>query len=57
MIPSGLVITRFPVPDLAVATNNPFPYATLFHKLSAAEVRMVHVMPSGLVITRFPTPL
>ena len=59
-MPSGLVITRFPVPDVATATNNfcPVgpPQVTDIQLLSAADVREVQVMPSGLVITRFPVP-
>ena len=35
-IPSGLVITRFPVPSIETATKRPFPQVTLDHWLSAA---------------------
>ena len=56
VIPSGLVITRFPVPDDATATNKPPPYVTLVQELLAADVCEVQVIPSGLVITRFPVP-
>ena len=54
--PSGLVITRLPVPEEATATNKPFAYVTENQLLSAADARDVHVMPSGLVITRSPVP-
>ena len=57
MIPSGLVITRLPVPDVLTATNKPLPYVTPRQMLSAAEERLVQVVPSGLVITRLPVPL
>ena len=57
VIPSGLVITRFPVPEKATATKSPLPYVTEFQLLSAADVRLVQVTPSGLVITRFPVPV
>ncbi len=51
---SALVITRLFTPEVATATNNPLPYVTPYQSLSAAEVRIVHVIPSGLVITRLP---
>ena len=57
VIPSGLVITRFPVPLSLTATNKPLPYVTDCHQLSAAGVRAVQVIPSGLVITPFPVPV
>ena len=53
---SALVITRLSMPLTATATNNPLPYVTPYQLLSAAEVRLVHVIPSGLVITRLPEP-
>ena len=59
VIPSGDVITRLFVPLVPTATNNPnsADQITLFHVLSAADVRVVHVVPLVLVITRFPVPL
>ena len=57
VIPSGLVITRLPVPLFATATNRPLPYVTLLQLLSAAEAREVQITPSWLVITRLPVPL
>ena len=55
------VITRFPVPVEATATNNSCPagppQVTDLQKMSDADVREVQVMPSGLVITRFPVPV
>ena len=48
VIPSGLVITRLPVPESLTATNKPLPYATSSHTLSAADVRLVQVMPSAV---------
>ena len=57
VIPSGLVMTRFPIPLLDTATKSPFPYATEFHELAAAAVLNVHVIPSGLVITRSYVPV
>ena len=58
-MPSGLVITRLPVPVLATATNMPRADAqqTLSQLLSAADARAVQLMPSGLVITRLPVPV
>jgi hypothetical protein len=50
------VITRLPAPVIPTATNRPLAYVTLSHRLSAADVRLVHVIPSGLVITRSPAP-
>ena len=47
VIPSGLVITRLPLPSTLTATNKPLPYATEFHWLSAADVRLVQVIPSA----------
>ena len=51
------VITRFPDPEAATATNVPLPYVTPYQLLSEADVREVQVIPSGLVITRFPDPV
>ena len=51
VIPSGLVITRLPVPSILTATNKPLPYVTEYQLLSAGVVRLVQVIPSGLVIT------
>jgi hypothetical protein len=48
LIPSALVITRFPVPVTATATNTPFPYAMLRQSLSAAEVLDDHVIPGSV---------
>jgi hypothetical protein len=45
--PSGEVITRFPEPDVATATNSPLPYVTPVQLLSAALVRLVHPIPSN----------
>ena len=56
VIPSGLVITRLPVPLPLTATNKPLPYVTEYQSLFAADVRDVQLTPSGLVITRFPVP-
>ena len=58
MIPSGLVITRFPVPLFDTATNkdNLPAQQMLVHWLSTGVVRVVHVIPSGLVIARLPVP-
>jgi len=56
-MPSGLVITRLPVPVTLTATNKPLPYVTEYQELSAAEVRLDQVIPSGLVITLLPVPL
>jgi hypothetical protein len=56
VIPSGLVMTRLPEPELATATKSPFPNVTDLHALSAAEVRVVQVIPSVLVMTRLPEP-
>jgi hypothetical protein len=51
VMPSGLVITRFPVPDEATATNNFCPagppQVTDIQPLSAADVRGVQLMPSA----------
>ena len=57
MIPSGLVITRLPVPVKPTATNKPLPYVIALQLLSTAAVRPVQVIPSGLVITRLPVPV
>ena len=57
MIPSGLVITRLPVPVKLTATNKPLPYVIDLQLLSTAAVRPVQVIPSGLVITRLPVPV
>ena len=59
VIPSGLVITRLPLPLFETATNRPTSadQHTDSQLLSAALVRMVQVIPSGLVITRLPLPL
>ena len=48
VIPSGLVITRLPVPLPAIATNVPLPYVTPYQSLSTAEVRDVQVTPYSL---------
>ena len=56
VIPSGLVITRLPVPLPLTATNKPLPYVTEYQSLFAADVRAVQLTPSALVITRFPVP-
>lgn len=48
------VMTRLPVPVMAVATHMPLPYARPLQLLSAAEVLEVQLMPSGLVIIRVP---
>ena len=55
VIPSGLVITRLPVPvsDTAAKTV-PF-QAIAYHSFVAAAVRPVHVIPSGEVWTRCPS--
>ena len=55
----ALVITRFPVPEIATAQNSDSSgdQHTLRQSLSAALVRSVQVMPSGDVITRLPTPV
>jgi len=52
-------MTRFRVPLLETATNNPnsADQTTLFHVLSAAEVRVVQVVPLDDVITRLPVPV
>jgi hypothetical protein len=57
-MPSGLVMTRLPVPEIATATNRlrSGDQHTLHQLLLAADVRDVHVMPSGLVMTRLPVP-
>ncbi len=55
-MPSGDVITRLPVPEVATATKRLLPKVTLFQLLSTIETRLVHTMPSGEVITRFPVP-
>jgi hypothetical protein len=47
VIPSGLVITRLPVPLELTATNNPLPYVTDRQMLSAADERVVQVIPSA----------
>jgi hypothetical protein len=52
VIPSGLVITRLPVPSEETATKSPLPKATLRHELDAAVVLDVQTRPSGLVTTR-----
>jgi hypothetical protein len=58
VIPSGLVMTRLPVPEPATATNinSSGDQHTLTQLLSAADVLAVHTMPSGLVMTRLPVP-
>src|SRR3989344_6110522 len=56
-MPSGEVMTRFPVPVFDTATNRPLPYVMLYQSLSATLVRDVQVMPSGEVMTRFPVPV
>jgi hypothetical protein len=59
LIPSGDVITLFPVPLAATAQNrlSDGDHVIENHWLSAALVRAVHVTPSGDVITLFPVPL
>lgn len=58
MIPSGLVITLFPTPEFATATNidSSGAHVTESHWLSTADVLDVQVMPLGLVITRLIPP-
>ena len=56
VIPSELVITLFPVPVDATATNKPFPYVTLNQSLSGTEVLIDQFIPSELVITLLPDP-
>ena len=58
-MPSGLVITRLPVPVTATAANKPSSgaHAIAHQALSAADARIVQFMPSGLVITRLPVPV
>jgi hypothetical protein len=58
LIPSGLVITRFPVPVFETATNRPnsADQQTQRQLLSVALDLDVQLIPSGLVITRFPVP-
>ena len=57
-IPSGLVITRFPVPSIETATKRPFPQVTLDHWLSAALAWLLHDMPAFPdVWTLFPSPV
>ena len=60
VIPSVEVITRFPTPELATATNfsDPAgpPQVTDCQLLFAAEDRAVQLTPSTEVITRFPVP-
>jgi hypothetical protein len=60
-MPSVLVMTRLPVPLVDTATNFSCPvgppHVTEFQLMSAAGVRVVHVMPSTLVMTRLPVPL
>ena len=51
-----LVITLFLVPELATATNKPFPHVTP-NQLLSTDVLDVQVIPSGLVITLFPIPV
>jgi hypothetical protein len=46
-MPSGEVIILLLAPLLATATNNPLPYATACHQLSAAGVLAVQFIPSG----------
>jgi hypothetical protein len=58
VIPSGDVITLFPVPESATAQKrlNFGDQHTLFHELLAALDLVVHVIPSGDVITLSPVP-
>jgi hypothetical protein len=49
-------MTRLPVPVYDIATKRPLPYVTEVQLLSAALVRVVHVMPSGEVMIRLPVP-
>jgi hypothetical protein len=46
VMPSGLVITRLPVPVAATATNRPLPYVTPAQALSTADVLDVHAPPT-----------
>jgi len=59
IIPSELVITRLPTPEVATATNkdNSGAHVTENQSLSAADDLAVQVMPSELVITRLPVPV
>jgi hypothetical protein len=50
VIPSGLVITRLPVPVGLTATNKPLPYVTETQELFAADVRLVQVIPSATAL-------
>ena len=58
VIPSGLVMTLFPVPFSETATNkyNSGDQHTDRQELSAADVRVIQFTPSELVITLFPVP-
>ena len=51
VVPSGLVITRFPDPVALTATNKPSPYVTEYQALSDADERLVQSIPFVLVIT------
>ena len=51
VVPSGLVITRFPDPVALTATNKPLPYVTEYQALSDADERLVQSIPFVLVIT------
>ena len=54
VMPSGLVITRLPLPEAATATNVSCPvgppHVTDNQSLSAAEVWLVQVMPSARTV-------
>ena len=50
-------MTRLPVPELATATNRPFPKHTEVQPLSAGVVAVCHVLPSPLYMALFPDPL
>ena len=50
-MPSVLVITRLPVPEVATATNKPFPKVTSRHSSFDAAFLIVQFIPSELVIT------
>ena len=52
-MPSGLVITRLPVPVSETATNRPLPYVIERHQLSAADV--LNVQDSPAVDAEAPT--
>ena len=59
MTPSGLVMTRLPVPVFGDGDEQTDlgDQHTPCQLLSAADVRLVQVTPSGLVMTRSPVPV